>query len=230
MKVVEKINCSSNLWQFPKSNATGIISVCIHHIRACPTLSAKKSAIANRLNRAVSTISRECAKNQKVYRAYQAVVEAEKRASSRKQGKTKLSKNPKLRQYVEAKLSDCWSPAQIAKRLKTEYPVDMTMHISPETLYQYVYVLPRGTLKKTLIKGLRQERRYRRKRKIPGEKIPETRGKIADMLSIEERPAEVIDRIVPGHWEGDLIIGKYKQSAIGTLVERTTRYTIIVSH
>ena len=102
------------------------------------------------------------------------------------------------------------------------------MRISPETLYQYVYVLPRGSLKQTLIKGLRQERKYRRTRKQAGSKIPETRGKIADMLSIEERPTEVIDRIVPGHWEGDLIIGKYKQSAIGTLVERTTRYTIIV--
>jgi len=104
----------------------------------------------------------------------------------------------------------------------------MAMRISPETLYQYVYVLPRGSLKKALIKGLRQERKYRRTRKKTGEKIPEARGKIADMLSIEERPAEAIDRIVPGHWEGDLIIGRYKQSAIGTLVERTTRYTIIV--
>lgn len=184
--------------------------------------------IANRLNRAVSTISRECARSPGKYRACQAGQTAALHASSRKQGKTKLAKYPILKRYVESKLGNCWSPAQIAERLKTEYPLDMTMRISPETLYQYVYVLPRGSLKQALIKGLRQERKYRRKRKPAGTKILETRGKIADMLSIEERPAEVIDRIVPGHWEGDLIIGKYKQSAIGTLVERTTRYTIIV--
>lgn len=186
------------------------------------------TAIAKQLHRAVSTISRECARSPGPYRAYQAEQNAVSRAVSRKQAKTKLAKYPSLKRYVEAKLSECWSPAQIAKRLETEYPRDMTMRISPETLYQYVYVLPRGSLKKALIKGLRQERKYRRTRKKTGTRIPETRGKIADMLSIEERPAEVAERIIPGHWEGDLIIGKYKQSAIGTLVERTTRYTLIV--
>lgn len=185
-------------------------------------------SIANRIGRAVSTIARECACVPGRYRAHQAQRTSVIRAASRKRGKTKLAKNGPLRHYVESRLSDCWSPAQIATRLETEYPLDMTMRISPETLYQYVYVLPRGSLKKALIKGLRQERKYRRTRKKQGVRVPETRGRIADMLSIEERPAEVIDRIVPGHWEGDLIIGKYKQSAIGTLVERTTRYTIIV--
>jgi IS30 family transposase len=102
------------------------------------------------------------------------------------------------------------------------------MQIAPETIYQYIYVLPRGSLKASLIKGLRQERKYRRKRKTKDSKQEEKRGKIADMLSIEERPAEVADRTIPGHWEGDLIIGKYKQSAIGTLVERTTRYLLMV--
>jgi len=102
------------------------------------------------------------------------------------------------------------------------------MQIAPETIYQYIYVLPRGSLKASLIKGLRQERKYRRKRKSKESKQEEKRGKIADMLSIEERPAEVADRTIPGHWEGDLIIGKYKQSAIGTLVERTTRYLLMV--
>lgn len=185
-------------------------------------------AIANRISRAVSTISRECARVPGRYRAHQAEQVSAFRAASRKRSKTKLAKNEPLRRYVEAKLSDCWSPAQIATRLKTEYPSDMTMRISPETLYQYIYILPRGTLKQALIKGLRQERKHRRTRKTIGNRVPETRGKIADMLSIEERPSEVADRIVPGHWEGDLIIGKYKQSAIGTLVERTTRYTILV--
>jgi len=100
------------------------------------------------------------------------------------------------------------------------------MRISHESIYQYIYVLPRGELKQTLIKALRQEHAYRHKHKIS--KPSETRGKIADMLSIEERPVEVEDRTVPGHWEGDLILGKNKQSALGTLVERTTRYTILV--
>ncbi len=100
------------------------------------------------------------------------------------------------------------------------------MSLSHETIYRYIYVLPRGSLKKTLIEGLRQERAYRRKNG-KGERA-ETRGKIADMLSIEERPKEAADRSIPGHWEGDLIIGKHKRSAMGTLVERTTRYTVIV--
>ena len=100
------------------------------------------------------------------------------------------------------------------------------MQISHEAIYQYIYVLPRGELKQTLIKALRHEHKYRRTQKS-GEK-EEKRGKIANMLSIEERPAEVADRTVPGHWEGDLILGKYKRSALGTLVERTTRYTILV--
>lgn len=101
------------------------------------------------------------------------------------------------------------------------------MQISHESIYQYLYVLPRGELKRTLLKALRHEHQYRRKRK-KGSPTEETRGKIAQMLSIEERLAEVADRAVPGHWEGDLILGKYKGSALGTLVERTTRYTILV--
>lgn len=100
------------------------------------------------------------------------------------------------------------------------------MRISDEAIYQYLYVLPKGALKKTLIAGLRQERKHRRKRKAGN--LEEARGKIADMLSIEERPAEVADRTVPGHWEGDTIVGLYHQSALGTLVERTTRYTMLV--
>ena len=103
----------------------------------------------------------------------------------------------------------------------------MTMRISHEAIYQYIYVLPRGELKRTLIKALRQERKYRRKKQRHGN-VDETRGKIADMLSIEERPKEVADRTVPGHWEGDVIMGKYKRTALGTLVERTTRKTILI--
>jgi len=102
----------------------------------------------------------------------------------------------------------------------------MTMRISPEAIYRYIYALPRGSLRQTLIKALRQERAYRRKQQRGNHEA--TRGKIADMLSIEERPTDVADRTVPGHWEGDLIMGKYKRTALGTPVERTTRYTILV--
>lgn len=134
----------------------------------------------------------------------------------------------RLRSYVLAKLKKRWSPREIVTRLKEEYPLDMTMRISHEAIYQYIYILPRGSLKQTLIKALRQERTYRRKKYGRKGNREELRGKIAAMLSIEERPKEVADRSVPGHWEGDLILGKYKRTALGTLVERTTRYTMLV--
>ena len=97
------------------------------------------------------------------------------------------------------------------------------MCCSHEAIYRCVYVLPRGMLKTTLIKALRQERKYRRKKYGRKGNPEETRGKIIDMVSIEERPAEVASRTIPGHWEGDLIMGKYKRTALGTLVERTTK-------
>ena len=111
--------------------------------------------------------------------------------------------------------------------LKKAYPTDETMRISHEAIYQYIYVLPRGSLKQLLITSLRQERAYRRGKQKPPN-TEEKRGKIADMLSIEERPKEVANRTVPGHWEGYLILGKYKRTALGTLVERTTRKVILV--
>ena len=99
------------------------------------------------------------------------------------------------------------------------------MQISHEAIYKYLYVLPRGQLKKELLHCLRQEHKYRRKR---GKKSKESTRKLDDMLSIEERPDEVADRTVPGHWEGDILIGKNRQSAMGSLVERSTRTTILV--
>lgn len=186
------------------------------------------TAIAQQLDRSVSTISRERAHVPGVYRAYTSSQKSKENASSRRKGKSKLALRNDLRIYVESGLRKQWSPMQIATRLKMEYASNMSMRISPEAIYQYLYVLQRGTLKKTLIQGLRQEHAYRRKQKKQGTSTLETRGSIANMLSIEERPSEVTDRSIPGHWEGDLILGKYKQSAIGTLVERTTRFTCIV--
>lgn len=186
------------------------------------------SAIARRLGRAPSTLSNEVSCNSGVsgYRAFSAGRRAQERASSRKRDKSRLANEDRLRRYVMEKLRKRWSPREIVKRLKEEYPDDMSMRISHEAIYRYIYVLPRGSLKYTLIKALRQERAYRRKQKHGNSE--ETRGKIADMISIEERPQEVADRTIPGHWEGDLIVGKYKRTALGTLVERTTRYTILV--
>lgn len=125
------------------------------------------------------------------------------------------------------KIKDGHSPNQIVKTLERLYPYNMTMNISEESIYQYIYVLCRGELKRTLIKGLRQQRRYRRRKGLRS-KTKDLRGKIEDMLSIHERPKEVESRTVPGHWEGDLILGKRKESALGTLVERTTRQTRLV--
>ena len=186
------------------------------------------ATIAGGLGRETSTICREVARNsvKSGYRAFSADNQAIERASSRRGGKNRIAREDALRIYVHEKLKKRWSPRQIVKRLEEEYPFDMAMRVSHETIYQYIYVLPRGSLKATLIKALRQERKYRRTQKRGN--IVEMRGKIADMLSIEERPAKVADPTIPGDWEGDLIIGKHKKTAIGTLVERTTRYTIIV--
>jgi transposase, IS30 family len=187
----------------------------------------QQADIARRLGRHPSTIAREVKRNSGAngYRSFSASSRAKEIAASRRRGKSRLAAEVRLRQYVLSGLRKEWSTREIQKRLEKEYPSDMSMRISHEAIYRFIYVLPRGELKQTLIKALRQEHVYRRKqKKNPDEK----RGRIADMLSIEERPKEVADRSVPGHWEGDLILGKHKRSALGTLVERTTRYTLLV--
>ena len=197
-------------------------------ISRCLAKKKRLAEIAKRIGRSPSTISREIKRNsgKTGYRAYSASKRAQTAASSRRKGKSKLSKSERLCEYVHKALNKEWSPEEASERIKIEYPLDMTMRISHEAIYRYIYVLPRGVLKQSLIKALRQEHKYRRKQKSG--KTEEKRGKIANMLSIEERPAEVANRSVPGHWEGDLILGKHKRSALGTLVERTTRYTILV--
>ncbi len=184
-------------------------------------------SIARLLTRNVSTISREvgggCG-NKYTYRAVRAANRARRNAGKRKSGKHKLNGNSELFKYIRQKLKKKWSPRQIAEELEKDYPLDMTMRISPEAIYTYIYVLPRGSLKKELTDCLRQSRKRRRKQSR-GVKLER---KIEDMLSIEERPKEVADRIIPGHWEGDLIVGKNNRSALGTLVERMTRTTILI--
>jgi IS30 family transposase len=185
--------------------------------------------IARRLNRRISTISREVYGNvRKKKRSYHAVkAQARSAIQRKKQAKPQqLSVNQKLREYVYQGLLEEWSPEEIAKRIKLAYPTDMTMRTSHETIYQHLYCLPRGSLKKQLMKALRQERKFRYHRNATHEK----RSTITDFLSISERPQEIKDRIVPGHWEGDLIMGsKASNTALGTLVERTTRLTMLVS-
>lgn len=185
--------------------------------------------IAERIGCHRSTISREVVRGTDsagVYRAAYAEKKAQARIRSRKLGKRKLLLNPVLQQYVHLGLQKKWSPKQITETLKATY-TEANMQVSPEAIYQYIYILPRGSLKKSLIEGLRRSHKYRRSPRQE-KQDEEMRGKIAGMLSIHERPTEVADRTIPGHWEGDLIIGKYKRSAIATLVERTTRYTMLV--
>lgn len=186
--------------------------------------------IAKQLGRNPSTIFREINRNsgKSGYRAFSAGQRAKISASSRRKDIRRITQDTRLQTCILAGLRKHWSPREIVRRMEIQYPREERMRISHEAIYQYIYVLPRGSLKKELVGALRQERKYRRKKGGRKGKPEENRGKIADMLSIEERPKEVEDRIIPGHWEGDLIVGKYKQSAIGTLVERTTRYTIIV--
>ena len=189
-------------------------------------LSQKRSFhdIARALGRNISTISREInggGGNRYVYRAVRAANRARRNASRRKEGKHKLTAETKLWVYIRRKLQRRWSPRQIVEELKKDYSHDMTMRISPEAIYSYLYVLPRGALKKELLACLRRNHR-RRHKQSRGVKCERN---IEDMLSIE---AEVASRTVPGHWEGDLIIGKNNRSALGTLVERTSRTTILV--
>lgn len=182
--------------------------------------------IASHLGREPSTISREVNRSYFDRHIYRAIV-AEKltRKRRRRQGRKRiLDKYTKLKNLVLAKLKLRWSPEQIANHLKNVYLTNKNMRISPESIYQYLFIVAKGSLKKELLSYLRQQRQCRRKH---GSKRGKSSG-IPDIVSIHERPKEVEDRIVPGHWEGDLIMGKARQSALGTLVERTTRTTILV--
>ena len=180
-------------------------------------------AIARRLGRHPSTVSREVRANggRDGYRAWAADGAAERRACRPKEAK--LARCPRLRREVEARLAKRWSPQQIARGLREEFPDDIEMRVSHETIYQSLYVQGRGALRKELTAALRTGRALRRPHSAH-----ERRGQLRDMVLISERPAEVEDRAVPGHWEGDLIIGKDSGSAIGTLVERSTRFVILL--
>lgn len=180
--------------------------------------------IAAALERSPSTISREIARNGG--RARYRSVRAEQRAqrSARRPKATKLSGRPRLLAAVEEGLEGLWSPEQISARLTQDHPDDEEMRISHETIYRSLYVQSRGELRWQLSKKLRTGRRTRRARGRV-----ETRGRISEMVPIAQRPPEVDERRVPGHWEGDLLVGAGGRSAIVTLVERQTRYVLLAA-
>ena len=182
-------------------------------------------SIAARLGRAASTISREVARNSRgrgAYRALAAQGQAQHRAARPKTAK--LAGNEELHGLVQARLKQKWSPEQVSTWLRRQFPDRPEMQVSRETIYQSIYVQGRGALRRELASCLRTGRALRRPRRKDGER----RGKIPGMVMISERPAEAEDRAVPGHWEGDLIAGAASKSAIGTLVERSTRFVMLL--
>jgi IS30 family transposase len=180
--------------------------------------------IARALGRAPSTVSREIGRGggRPRYRALGAERATTGRLARPRPGK--LSRCPRLRAAVEAGLAERWSPQQISARLRLDHPEDPEMRISHETIYQSLYVQSRGELRSQLAANLRSGRSRRRARGRA-----EHRGRIADMVPIAERPPEADGRAVPGHWEGDLLVGKGGRSFVATLVERQTRYVMLAA-
>jgi IS30 family transposase len=181
-----------------------------------------QASIAHRLGRSPATVSREIARNggPLEYRA----ARADERAwvEGLRPKDCKLLKSPELARLVSGMLMENWSPQQIQKTLELLYPNNPSMNVSHETIYRTLFIQARGALKKELLKHLRSKRVMR------GPKRAKPADVLGDVLSIRERPAEVEDRAVPGHWEGDLIAGHRNQSFIGTLVERRTRFVKLI--
>src|SRR6202011_3937350 len=181
--------------------------------------------IAKGLRRAVSTVSREIARHggRPQYRASDADQKAWESAFRPK--RCLLSLHVRLQEVVAGKLILDWSPEQVSGWLKSQYPEDASMRVSHETIYRSLFIQARGVLKKELIQHLRFKRRIRRSRHARDS--GHHKGQIVDAISIRERPAEIEDRAIPGHWEGDLI-GGTKNSHIATLVERHSRFVMLV--
>ncbi len=182
--------------------------------------------IARVLGRSPSTVSRELSRGvvrrKSGYRASVAQAGADQR--SRRPKVRLLARHERLRDHVQQQLLVKYSPEQISHRLVADFPDDLEMRVSHETIYQALYVQGRGGLRRDLARCLRTGRALRK----PHRRTSERRGRIAGMVNISERPPEVEDRAVPGHWEGDLITGAENKSAIGTLVERATGYVALL--
>jgi|SRR6185436_13402836 len=186
---------------------------------------ASARALARHLRRAPSSISREIRRHggRQQYRARTADRRAW--ARSRRPKVCRLATESRLRRAVAAKLACQWSPQQIAGWLRTTFPSDPDMQVSHETIYRTLFVQSRGALKRELLQHLRREHRFRHARAAT--RIGHRQGRIIDAVSIRERPADVADRAVPGHWEGDLLLGG-RSSFVATLVERQSRYVVLV--
>lgn len=184
-------------------------------------------SIAAELGRPPSTISREVERNRHPgsgdYRPYAAQDRADKRRPRPKTGK--IAACPELQTLVQGMLDERFSPEQISRRLRRDHPDRPELHVTHETIYQTLYVQGRGELRRELARALRTGRTIRKPRRAPDQRQPRF---TEPMVMISDRPAEAEDRAVPGHWEGDLIIGGGGTSAIGTLVERATRFVLLV--
>ena len=180
-------------------------------------------AIAQKLQRPTCTISREVARNT-VGASYDATGAERATRARRRRGTVKLKAGSVLLNRVRALMAHHWSPEQIAGRLRQMNPDDPSLHVSHETIYCAIYAMPRGELRSTLIAQLRQAHKARKSRG----RGQDRRNALPNMTSIHERPIEVAARLVPGHWEGDHIKGPGNRSAVGTLVERKSRYVMLV--
>lgn len=182
--------------------------------------------IARELGRSPSTVSRELSRHASYRRSRYSALKADSDAqvNARRPKPRKLACDDRLAAEVSRKLDKRWSPREISERLRMDFPDDPSMRISHEAIYQSLFMLGRGGLRKELTAALRSGRAIRRPRRTLGQR----RERIKDKVMISERDAEAEDRAVPGHWEGDLILGKNNASAIGTLVERTTRFTMLL--
>jgi IS30 family transposase len=184
------------------------------------------TAIAAELGRSVSTVSREVRRNSgpNGYRAARADRLAIARTARLRPGK--LADHPLLRGYVEDKLTECWSPRQISRRLDLDHPEDPTMRVSHETIYTSLFVQTKAVLRPELTAQLRT----RRVRRRPQRRMSITRdtGRIKDMTPVSARPVSALDRREPGHWEGDIVVGRYGRSHLVTLVERHSRYLLVL--
>jgi transposase, IS30 family len=180
------------------------------------------SSIARRLDRSPSTVTREVAANggRERYSAWHAHQRARVKARRPKLCKLRAGR---LLDEVSTRLEQLWSPQEIAQRLPLDFPDDPEMRVSHETIYQSLFVQGRGELRRELARCLRSGRAVRKRRGTV-----ERRGRLPGMVNVSERPAEVEDRAVPGHWEGDIILGEGGRSAVGTLVERTTRLLLLL--
>jgi IS30 family transposase len=181
--------------------------------------------IAARIGKSPSTVSREIARNGGLAKYRAAIADEKAWDRGRRPKKCRLAANPQLRKLVASKLKIDWSPQQIAGWLKTDFSNDESLQISHEAIYRTLFIQTRGALKKELVRHLRSGRTMRHSKTATNK--GQTRGQIVDAISIRERPPEIADRAVPGHWEGDLISGSLN-THIATLVERHSRFTILV--